>query len=84
MLYRHETTKICSTFINKGNTQEKYKLNNEKNISELYKTFAFTIQYQNEKSMERCILLVFSFVCFATFMVQNLPARKIKKNKEMA
>jgi hypothetical protein len=33
--------------------------------------------------MERCILLVFSFVSFAIFVVQNLPARgrKAEKNK---
>jgi hypothetical protein len=36
--------------------------------------------------MKKCILWKFSFVCFATFMVQNLPARgrKTEKNKEMA
>jgi hypothetical protein len=38
----------------------------------------------NENSMKRCILWRFSFVCFATFKVQNLPARghKTEKNKE--
>jgi hypothetical protein len=36
--------------------------------------------------MKRCILLIFSFVCFATFVFQNLPARgrKTEKIKEMA
>jgi hypothetical protein len=33
--------------------------------------------------MKRCILWKFFFVCFATFMVQNLPTRgrKTEKNK---
>jgi hypothetical protein len=37
----------------------------------------------NENSMKRCILRRFSFVCFAPFVVQNLPARerKTEKNK---
>jgi hypothetical protein len=36
--------------------------------------------------MKRCIFRRFSFVCFATFKVQNLPARgrKTEKNKEVA
>jgi hypothetical protein len=36
--------------------------------------------------MKKYILWKFSFVCFATFMVQNLPARgrKTEKNKEVA
>jgi hypothetical protein len=32
--------------------------------------------------MKRCILWRFSFVCFATVVVQNLSARKTEKNKE--
>ena len=40
----------------------------------------------NKNSMKRCILWRFSFVCFAPFVVQNLPARgrKTEKNKEVA
>jgi hypothetical protein len=40
----------------------------------------------NENSMKRCILWRFSFVCFATFVVENLPARgrKTEKKKELA
>jgi hypothetical protein len=40
----------------------------------------------NENSVRKCILWRFSFVCFATFVVENLPARgrKTEKNKEVA
>jgi hypothetical protein len=40
----------------------------------------------NKNSINRRVLQTFSFVCFATFVVQNLPARgrKTEKNKEMA
>jgi hypothetical protein len=39
-----------------------------------------------ENSIKRRFLIEISFVCFATFVIQNLPAhgRKTEKNKEMA
>jgi hypothetical protein len=50
-----------------------------------YKTFAFTTQLY-ENSMKRCFQQIFYFLCFATFMFQNLPARgrKTEKNKGIA
>jgi hypothetical protein len=48
-------------------------------------TFAVMIGL-NKNSLKRWFLLKFSFVCFPTFMVQNLPVRrrKTEKNKEVA
>jgi hypothetical protein len=54
---------------------------------EHYKTFAITTQLnENFIFKKKAFLNWFSFVCFLTFVVQNLPARgrKTEKNKEMA
>jgi hypothetical protein len=76
-LFHLSTTEIL-------NKEYKYKI--IARITQHYRTFAFTTQLINENSLKRCILWKFSFVCFATFVVQNLPARgrKTEKNKEVA
>jgi hypothetical protein len=78
-VWTENITKIQSiSFINKGNTQQKVKIENNDQI-------VFTTQLYRY-SMKRHFLQIFYFACFATFIVQNLPARerKTEKNKEMA
>jgi hypothetical protein len=43
--------------------------------------FAFS-SLLNEKSIKKNVLYRFSFVCFAAFMVQTLPARGHKTEKQ--
>jgi hypothetical protein len=79
---QQQQQKRSPLFINKGNTQESIN----KIIKSIPRPLHSQYNFENENSMKRCILLILSFVCFATFVVQNLHerGRKTEKNKGKA